>query len=54
MATNVVVLIGTCCYQLFKVLKLFHFAADPNWTSATGWWQYSSFWYCVIFFSYVL
>ena len=29
----VVVFVRTCCYQLFKVLKLFHFATDHNETS---------------------
>ena len=39
LATNVVVLVvvGTCCYQIFNVLKLLHFAADRNLTSATDW-----------------
>jgi len=30
-ATNVLVdLLGNCCYQIFKVLKLFHFATDRS------------------------
>jgi len=31
MATNAVVVVGTCCYyQIFDVLKLFHFTVDRN------------------------
>ena len=27
----------SCCYQIFKVLKLFHFAAERNQTLHTDW-----------------
>ena len=30
----------SCYYQIFKVLKLFHFATNCNQTLHTSWWQY--------------
>ena len=41
-----------CCYQIFNVLKRFHFATDHNETSAIDWWWYCRFlhhMYCRIF-----
>jgi len=52
MAPNFVVVgWGSCCYQIFKVLKLFRFSTDRNLTSATDWWQYSGFLHRVEFLS---
>ena len=30
---------GSCCYEMFKALKLFHFVTDSNQTLHAGWWQ---------------
>jgi len=32
---------GSCCYQVFKVLKLFHFTTDCRQTSHIHWWRFS-------------